>query len=99
MDFSRWWAPIVHKSGVKKKKFAATCVNIYSRLCGNGAKGRRSFKNVIVLQPLKAGILGLRNLNHQAVSLKEAPSPRFIREDTPAKQNVFYHFGSELLPV
>ncbi|KAG5373143.1 hypothetical protein CJU90_0817 [Yarrowia sp. C11] len=75
------------------------CDKINGRLAdSDGARTRRRFNDVLIMQPLKAGGLGLRNLNYQAMSLKAARAARFLREDTPARQNVFFHFASESLP-
>lgn len=75
----------------------AACDKINGRLCGTNSKGRRKFKDLLIFQPLKAGGIGLRNLVHQTKSLGMARAARFFREDSPARQNVFYHFASESL--
>ncbi|KAG5357098.1 LINE-1 reverse transcriptase-like protein [Yarrowia sp. C11] len=86
-------------AGVIKRFVLDACDKINGRLADSEeARTRRRFNDVLIMQPLKAGGLGLRNLNYQAMSLKAARAARFLREDTPARQNVFFHFASESLP-
>lgn len=74
---------------------AACCDKINGRLCGENEGGRRTFRDELIYQPLKAGGIGLLNIVEQADSLRAARAARFFQQDTPARQNATFLFAAQ----
>lgn len=79
-----------------KRILTACCDKINGRLCGENEGGRRTYKDELIYQPLKAGGIGLRNFVEQAKSLRAARAARFFQNDTPARQHATFLFATKI---